>query len=519
MTAASFMQKLKLSPRSLRSQLLARSLLILAALLLLIGALQYVIMRDFLYRNQAESMMSELRNLPHELFDGGGPFGGYQKPYPKEDHTGGGSNAADKDKTSSDNGMNGEYGGRRPDSPFLFMLDKSLAIIDVDGTFINVSADTGVTPPQLTGAEYDQIRSKSAPRNAVHYQVAVASDGTEQLLVFLTLNPGSGQIIQLGQTTKPLTDLLMRQLLIFAALSILALAGGLLLYLPILRRTLRPLNRMVETVERIDAGSLNERSPSGQGQLEIDRLADSFNGMLERLERSFQTEREAKEQMRRFIADASHELRTPLTSIHGFIEVLLRGAAERKEQLYMALNSMHGESTRIKKLVEDLLTLAKLDRAPQLHLSTARLDLLMAEMEPHMHMLAEQRLVRFEVKPNVQAVCDTDKIKQVILNLFHNAVQHTDSQNGEIEVSLYSADHHAVISIRDNGGGIAADHLLHVFDRFYRSDVSRTRKHGGAGLGLSISQSIIEAHGGTISVDSTVGTGSSFTFTLPTHDK
>ncbi|GFN32164.1 two-component sensor histidine kinase [Paenibacillus curdlanolyticus] len=439
--------------------------------------------------------------MPHELFDRGGPFGGATRPYPREGRAAG----------AAGSGMDESYVSKPPDNSFLFMQNKSLAIVRTD-SFIDVTADRGVTPPQLTKAKYDEIRSNNGqPR----YEVAASSDGTEQLLVFLKLTPDSEEMIQLGQTTRPLKEQLLSQLLIFGILSILALAGGLLLYLPILKRTLRPLNKMVETVERIDAGSLNERSPVEQGQLEIDRLADSFNGMLERLERSFQSEREAKEQMRQFIADASHELRTPLTSIHGFIEVLLRGAAERPEQLYMALNSMHGESTRIKKLVEDLLTLAKLDRAPQLQLTTARLDRLMEEMEPHLHMLAESRLVRFDVEPNIQAVCDADKIKQVILNLFHNAVQHTDPQLGEIDVSVYSTGGRAAVSIRDNGSGIAADHLPHVFNRFYRSDVSRTRKLGGSGLGLSISRSIVEAHGGSIFVDSTLGAGSTFTFTLP----
>lgn len=105
------------------------------------------------------------------------------------------------------------------------------------------------------------------------------------------------------------------------------------------------------------------RFPVEQGQLEVDKLSQSFNGMLERLEISFHNEREAKEQMRRFAADASHELRTPLTSIYGFLEVLLRGAADNRDQLYSALNSMHGEAKRINKLVEDLLLLARMDGA------------------------------------------------------------------------------------------------------------------------------------------------------------
>jgi two-component system OmpR family sensor kinase len=237
--------------------------------------------------------------------------------------------------------------------------------------------------------------------------------------------------------------------------------------------------------------------------------------MLERLEESFEAEREAKEQMRRFVADASHELRTPLTSIHGFLEVLLRGAANRPEQLHTALNSMLGESQRMKKLVEDLLTLAKLDRTPVVQRTEVRLDQVIAEMEPHLRMLAGDRDVQFDLQPGLTAMCDEDNIKQVVLNLFHNAVQHTDPQRGTIAVRLSAHSRQAELEVRDNGPGIAPEHLPHVFERFYRIDASRTRKQGGAGLGLSISQAIVEAHGGTIEVHSEPGQGATFKVTLP----
>ncbi|MNJ40898.1 putative sensor histidine kinase TcrY [compost metagenome] len=319
----------------------------------------------------------------------------------------------------------------------------------------------------------------------------------------------------MGKDTAPLRDIVLRQLLTFAALSALALACGLMLYLPLLSRTLHPLNRMVRTVEDINAGNLNIRFPSTQGQTEIDALAQSFNGMLERLEISFEGEREAKELMRRFIADASHELRTPLTSIHGFLEVLLRGAAANPEQLHAALRSMLGESTRMKKLVEDLLLLAKLDRQPGLELRDTRLDSLISEMEPHLRILAKERTVRFILTGGICGLYDANAIKQVILNLFSNAVQHTDPDHGLITVTLTAAPGGAKLCIRDNGCGISPEHLPHVFDRFYRSDASRTRSHGGAGLGLSISQSIVEAHGGIIKVYSQPSEGTTFEVNLP----
>ena len=196
-----------------------------------------------------------------------------------------------------------------------------------------------------------------------------------------------------------------------------ALILGLLAFLPVLKKTLVPLSNLVDTVEQIDGGNLTERFPDHQRQLEIDRLSISFNGMLDRLEFSFEAEKEAKEQMRRFIADASSELRTPLTSIHGFLEVLLRGAAHNPDQLQKALNSMYGESERVNKLVEDLLLLAKLDRTPHIELSSGNLDHVLHEMEPQLRVLAGKRAVSFSSQPPYGCLFNTDKMKQVILNL------------------------------------------------------------------------------------------------------
>lgn len=484
-----------MAPRSLRFQLLTRSLFILAALFLLIGALQYVLMKDFLYRNQAETMLTQLRTLPRDILTRPNLL---------------------PERAFGDRAPGSHADAGRSRGPVLFFPDTSLAYIGHDGSFVDLTKENGALSPRLSDEEYRAIAEQpSDHRGRINYRVVRDEEGKEKLIVFRPAGGQVGGMLQMGTATGPLQDVVMRQLLTFAALSILALAGGLAFYLPVLRRTLNPLNMMVRAVERTDAGNLAERFPGPQGQLEIDRLADSFNGMLERLETSFEAEREAKEQMRRFIADASHELRTPLTSIHGFLEVLLRGAAHRPEQLYPALNSMHGESKRMKKLVEDLLMLAKLDRSPQLQLRETQLDELIREMEPHLRMLAGSRTVDFDLTSGIRGVYDPDKIKQVILNLFHNAVQHTDPEHGAITVGLSSDRSRAVLKVRDNGPGITEEHLPHVFERFYRSDASRTRKHGGAGLGLSITKSIVEAHEGAISVDSRPGEGCTFSIHLP----
>ncbi|WCR28173.1 HAMP domain-containing histidine kinase [Paenibacillus thiaminolyticus] len=470
-------------PGSLRFQLLSRSLLILAALLMLIGVFQYLVMQQFVYENKAESLKSQISSFPREAW---------------------------QLLTDRDDGVP----GRRP---MLFLpADASLAIIDANGAIQAVSmGDKMADPPELSPVEYQAAMNKS--RKEVNYRVMNDSEGEEQLVVLQPLEWKGRMIglIQVNTSTKPLKEMLASQLLTFLSLSLLALIGGMIAFLPVLRRTLIPLSNMVHTVERIDAGNLAERVPSRQGQLEIDRLALSFNGMLERLESSFEAEKEAKEQMRRFVADASHELRTPLTSIHGFLEVLLRGAMNQPEQLRKALISMYGESERINKLVQDLLLLAKLDRAPVMELADGDLNRVLRELEPQLRLLGGQRHVTLALAEEANCKYDPDKMKQVVLNLFHNAVQHTEPEKGDIRIVTETVPGGVELTVRDNGTGIGKRHLPHLFDRFYRSESSRTRKYGGAGLGLSITKSIVEAHGGAIRVSSAEGQGSSFIVTLP----
>jgi len=482
------------APNSLRIQLLSRSLLILAVLLALIGLLQYVFMREVIYRNKAESIQTQIMSIPHRAWEESGT-------YPET-------------SIYSEIGAGPENGNMR--RPFFFIPGASLAFIDGEGNYFVLSNEQdGTNPPRLDTQEYLDVLKKKPELN---YRIIHHAGGAEQLLVLQSVASGPGQmfgVVQVSTATGPLKELLIRQLFTFILLSLMAMLFGLLGFSPVLRKTLVPLFNMIHTAEQIDAGNLDRRFPTRQGQTEIDRLAESFNGMLERLEASFAAERETKEQMRRFIGDASHELRTPLTSIRGFLEVLLRGAANHPEQLHKALKSMHSESERLTKLVHDLLLLTKLDRTPHIELTEGLLNNVIREMEPQLRILAGDRRLSLDIAPNMKGKYNADKIKQVILNLFHNAVQHTDPKKGHIQISLARKNNWIQLSVQDNGPGISEAHLPHVFDRFYRSDSSRTRKYGGAGLGLAITKSIVSAHGGTISVESQEGKGCTFFIRLP----
>jgi len=472
------------SPNSLRVQLLSRSLIILAVLLVLVGVLQYVFMKDLIYRDKAQTLRSiAMSGPPPDInrfgLDGAGGKGDFR------------------------------------DRPMIFMSDASLAYIDEQGNFSVIArGKDGNNPPQLSAGLYKEALGADRREG---YIISEAG-GSEQLVVLHHTRDPFGEnegLVQISTPTAPLQSLLLNQLLDFLLLALVALVIGLLAYLPVMRKTLDPLSNMVETAEQIDAGNLSRRFPTEQGQSEIDGLAESFNGMLERLEASFAAEKETQEQMRRFIADASHELRTPLTSINGFLEVLLRGAADQPEQLHRSLESMHSESQRLKKLVQDLLLLTKLDRAPQAELLPGRLDELLWNMEPQLRVLAGGRRVEFDLASRVACRFDEDKLRQVVLNLFQNAVQHTDAEQGLIKIILRPAEPGVELVVQDNGPGIPGEHLPHIFERFYRSDSSRVRKHGGAGLGLAITQSIVELHNGRIEAVSQEGQGATFRVWFP----
>lgn len=472
--------------RSLRYQLLSRSLFVFAALLLLIGLTQYWVTKDTLYRSQAEAMNAQMITLARGFrFNAPGP----QPP---------------------------------PERRILLLPGTSLAYINREGEFTDISEQQGDgrLAPKLRKEEYMQLLKAGWSGKPGDYRLLHNADGQEQLVIIHIIGMPQSEaqgMIQLGMATTMLNRNLMQQLLTFILLSVLALGGGLALYSSVIRRTLTPLTTINTVVDQIDAGHLDDRLPMNQGQQEIDRLSATFNHMLERLKSAFDAEREAKERMEHFMADASHELRTPLTSILGFLEVLQRGAAQNPQQLKSALSSMHGESLRLNKLVEDLLLLTKLDRDAELRRSDTGINEMLEELTPHLLMLGGSRKITVNADPKLRGFFDADKLKQVVLNLFHNAVQHTHPASGKITLSaLPSPDKQfLVLSVSDNGSGMGPEHLEHIFERFYRSDSSRTRKSGGAGLGLSITRSIVEAHGGTIQATSEKGVGSTFTVRLP----
>jgi two-component system, OmpR family, sensor kinase len=301
-----------------------------------------------------------------------------------------------------------------------------------------------------------------------------------------------------------------------AVLVVVGIAG-----FAVVHRSLRPLVEVEQTAAAIAAGQLDRRVPERDPRTEVGRLSLALNGMLTQIqqamassESSAETARGSEDRMRRFITDASHELRTPLTTIRGFAELYRQGAAR---DVAMLLSRIESEASRMGLLVDDLLLLARLD--VQRPLEHHRVDLLaLASDAVHdARAIDPQRTVSMEILdgPGTPEVLgDEARIRQVLSNLVANALQHTPT-SADVIVRVGTDGDDAVIEVADKGPGMSQQDASRVFERFYRTDVSRARASGGTGLGLSIVDSLVQAHGGAVSVKTAPGEGCCFRVTLP----
>jgi signal transduction histidine kinase len=352
---------------------------------------------------------------------------------------------------------------------------------------------------------------------AVRYPLVAADDEGAQWYLGAVL---------VGERLDTLNETLasLRQVLISASLVglALALAGGWALA----GRALQPVDRVTAAAAAIAASdaspaSLATRLPVPNRGDELERLSATFNRMLDRLEASFLTQR-------RFVADASHELRTPLTAIRGNIDVLARQAAALQAgpalqaDIAAAVDDIRRESARMARLLDDLLLLARSDMAvdqagpaaPRRPLAPVRLDEAAADAARAAAGLCRGQTLRLGVADPVVVAGDRDRLQQLALILIDNALRHT-APGRTVEVGVEAVGDEARLTVRDEGRGIAPQHLPRLFDRFYRIDDARGRDAGGAGLGLAIAKEIATAHGGAIAVASAPGRGSVFTVTLP----
>jgi two-component system, OmpR family, sensor kinase len=294
-----------------------------------------------------------------------------------------------------------------------------------------------------------------------------------------------------------------------AAVVVLALVAGLWLT----DRALRPLHRVTDTAGRLAAGDLRARSRLPERADEVGTLARAFDDMADRIEVAFAAQAESEARTRRFIADASHELRTPVTALKGYVDVLRRGVSRDPEALEAALAGMARETERMRVLVLDLLTLARIDAAPPAGREPLDLNEVVASvLDEGVPGMPEALERRFASGP-VTVVADRSSVVTVARNLLVNACAYASGSRQLWATEV--AGGHAVLTVADEGPGIPATDLPHVFERFYRGEKTRARQEGGSGLGLSIVQGLVRAQGGEVAIASQEGRGTRVRVRLP----
>ena len=400
--------------------------------------------------------------------------------------------------SGSDDDSDDDVENELDDEEFILVFDSSGALLlDTGDPDEELPSLSGEIQPVLAGSERwlnvrgdeDTFRVLAVPINRDGSTIGALAVGE------------SDEDIE--ETLESLTNIIR---VAFPVAILLAALIGLLLA----HRALAPIDRITRTARQLSAKDLSQRLSLDLPDDELGRLARTFDDMLERLDLAFQRQRQ-------FTSDASHELRTPLTIIKGETEVTLsrpRDAAVYED----VLGGIGEQSDRLIDLVNSLLLLARAD-AGEIPVQRGPVDVIAAvdiafdQLRP----LADEHEVTLSVNGQAATImADLTLFHQLLFNLLHNAIRHTPA-GGSVQVGWSLEREGLRLEVHDTGMGIAAEHLLHIFDRFYRVDVARGRNEGGSGIGLAICRWIVEAHGGSIPVESQVGTGSTFTVILPTN--
>jgi two-component system OmpR family sensor kinase len=358
------------------------------------------------------------------------------------------------------------------------------------------------------------LAAPSGPGEArTYFNAGPVDAGGPEFRVRASVLPGGGLLIvatSLHDTIDTLHKLLVIEIAVTAAA--LLVAAGLGWWL--VRVGLAPLAAVKETAVAIADGELDRRVPGDNADTEVGQMARALNVMLGRIETAF-SERDATEaRLRRFVSDASHELRTPLAAVSAYAEMFEWGASGRPADLARLMAGIQAESLRMGQLVEDLLLLARLDESRPLEHLPVELVGLTAEAVESASAVGPAWPVHLHADHPVEVIGDSARLRQVVDNLLANVRAHTP-EGTVTRVRLAADGTDAVIEVADNGPGMTDEQAANVFERFYRADPSRSRQRGGAGLGLSIVEAIVEAHGGSVSAASGPKGGATFTVRMP----
>lgn len=408
-------------------------------------------------------------------------------------------------------GEGGPPGGSPPDAnlPGGALPGRWTQTRSLDGTVLSRTFDLGNVALPLSSKGLSAVQS-----GAGWFETAQVED--QPVLIYsqpFRAQDSSAQIVQvafpIAQPEQYLTTL--RTILVIGCGLVILLAFGAGWFLS--GTVLRPIHRITRTAQAIGAERDFGRRVQHTGPTdEVGQLAITFNTMLAELESAYRQLEQSLDSQRRFVADASHELRTPLTTVRGNIDLLRREPPLDAKERAEVLADTKDEVDRLIRLVRQLLVLARADAGQALRREPLPIRPLLEDVCRQAGLIAPHRTILCEPPPDVLVEGDPDALRQVLLILLDNALTHT-SPGATVEMVASTAKGQVAIRVRDNGSGIAPEVLPHIFERFYRGQVSRSGT--GTGLGLSIARELVEAQEGTITVESQVGQGSVFTVTLP----
>jgi two-component system OmpR family sensor kinase len=503
---------------SLRSRLLVAIGVIALVALAIADVVTYSSLQSFLYQRIDQQLNGQAAHLEGFLNSGrqlessfcaGPPNPGPASPFPGGgDGSGGGGNRGRYFNTF------GEFA--------LEVRAPSSGVVDQQAcsAYVNGTGYSPQIPTTISGLSAATASSSSPPPAPVYFTAASTKSGGPSFRVLADrLSDGDVLIVAqtLGDTGSTLHHLLLVELVVTGAAVVAALLGG----WSLVQIGLRPLRDMERTAESIAAGNLTERVPGENDATEVGRLARTLNVMLARIESAFSARlasenrlRQSEQRLRRFVADASHELRTPIAAVSAYAELFGRGASEQKADLERVMGGIRSETSRMEHLVNDLLLLARLDEGRPMEQRSVDLVAMCAEAVHTASTVGPEWPLSFEATHPIEVMGDPTSLRQVVDNLLGNVRAHTPSGTAA-RITVDGDEEYAVITVADDGPGMEPEQAEHVFERFYRSDPSRSRVHGGAGLGLSIVSAIVAAHGGTVSAEATVGGGTTFIVRLP----
>jgi two-component system OmpR family sensor kinase len=398
-----------------------------------------------------------------------------------------------------------EQGGHRAQSGF-----ESHALIEIgsDGKIRSqIPSGPADNPDSLP-----DVAGLTAPSPPVTLP-SVGTDGPSYRAVATELPDGGLLIVAIPLTDVEATLDETRWILLAAGSGGLALAAA-VVWLSI-RRGLRPINDMIDAAERIASGELTARTTAPNPASEVGHLSAALNTMLDRIEQAMASKTESEARMRRFVADASHELRTPLTSIRGYAELHRHGATS-PEEVARGMARIEREAEHMAALVEDLLLLARLDQARVLADERVDLTRIVEETVAEARAADPQRSLVVDL-PDGPAIVRGDRLRlrQVLDNLLANIRDHTDPGT-MATVTLADGGGSATLTVADDGPGMSTDEAAHAFERFWQAEPTATHPRPGTGLGLAIVAELVAAHGGTITLDTSRGAGTTFTIRFPT---